>query len=109
MLGVVGVSLRRRELVRDTVAAAGVSLAVSPVIYPWYGAIVAALLPLAPRRWALAALALLPCSYEVLDGFQAHQRWVPARWPVVLLTVATLFGLGADWQNHLEQRSKSGK
>ena len=108
-LGVVGVALRRRELVRDTVTAAGVSLAVSPVIYPWYGAIVATLLPLAPRRWALAALALMPCTYEVLDDFQAHQRWTPARWPLVLLMAATLLGLVADWKCDRKDRSKSGK
>jgi hypothetical protein len=86
-----------------------VSLAVSPVIYPWYGAIVATLLPLAPRRWALAALALMPCTYEVLDDFQAHQRWTPARWPLVLLMAATLLGLVADWKCDRKDRSKSGK
>ena len=46
----------------------------------------------------LAALALMPCTYEVLDSFQAHQRWTPARWPLALLAVATLLGLVADWQ-----------
>lgn len=96
LLGIVGVALRRRGLARDTVAVAGVSLAVSPVIYPWYGATIAALLPLAPRRWAIAGLALMPCTYEVLDEYQAHHRWAPARWPLLLLAAATLLGLLAD-------------
>lgn len=96
LVGIAAVALRRREIVRDTVAAAGVSLAVSPVIYPWYGATLAALLPLAPRRWAIAALAVLPCTYEVLDTYQAHHRWEPARWPLALLAAATILGLLAD-------------
>lgn len=96
LLGVVGVSVRRRDLVRDTAAAAGVSLAVSPVLYPWYGAPLAALVGLAPRRWAIAALAIMPCTYEVLDAYQAHHRWTPARWPLVALAAVTLLGLLAD-------------
>lgn len=109
LLGVVSVALRRRELVRDTAAAAGVSLFASPVIYPWYGAILAALLPLAPRRWVVATLVVLPCSYEVLDGYQAHHQWAPARWPLVLLTAAVLLGLFADRWSHRDRGAKSGK
>ncbi|MFO0624295.1 MAG: hypothetical protein U0325_01660 [Polyangiales bacterium] len=97
LLGVIGVTLRRRhDLPRNTVAAAGVGLAMSPVVYPWYGAVIAALLPLAPRRWAIGALAVLPCTYEVLDAYQAHHRWTPARWPMVLLAGVTLLGRLAD-------------
>lgn len=96
LLGIVGVSLRRRDLVRDTAAAAGVSLAMSPVLYPWYGAPLAAMVGLAPQRWAIAALALMPCTYEVLDGYQAHHRWAPARWPLAALVAVTALGLLAD-------------
>jgi hypothetical protein len=108
VLGIVGVPLRRGDLARDTAAAAGVGLAVSPVLYPWYGAPLAALVALAPRRWAIAALAVMPATYEVLDGYQAHHHWSPARWPLVALAAATLLGLLADrledrfetWRKH---------
>lgn len=96
LLAVLWVSLRRRHLAADTAAAAGWNLAASPVLYPWYGASLAALAPLAPRWWSLALLAALPTSYEVLDGYQEHHRWSPSAWPMALLAVATLAGLAAD-------------
>lgn len=96
LVGVVVVSMRRRDLARDTAAAAGVSLAASPVLYPWYGAPLAALVGLAPRRWAIAALATMPFTYEVLDEYQAHLRWAPARWPLAALAGITLLALFVD-------------
>lgn len=109
MLCVLAVALRRRGVARDTLAAAGVSLAASPVIYPWYGATLAALLPLAPQRWAIAALALLPSTYEVLDGYQALHQWAPARWPLVLITAGTLLAMRFDRPPHTPGGVNSGK
>lgn len=96
LLAITLIALRRKDIARDTAAAAGVSLAASPVLYPWYGASLAALLPLAPSRWALLSLAALPTSYEVIDGFQRAHRWAPARWPMTLLAAAALAGLALD-------------
>lgn len=96
LLSIALISLRRKDIAANTVGAMGLSLAVSPVIYPWYGTSLAAALPLAPRRWAVFALAVLPTSYEVLDAYQSHGRWSPAWWPMGLLAASVMVGLSFD-------------
>lgn len=93
---IVLISLRRRAIEANTVGAMGLGLAVSPVIYPWYGMSLAVTAPLSPRGWAALALAVLPCSYEVLDAYQSRGRWAPARWPMTLLVVAVVIGWTID-------------
>jgi hypothetical protein len=95
LLGIAVVSLRRNlgKAVRD---ALGVGLVVSPVLYPWYGMPLAGAVVFAPSAWALGALAALPLSYEVLDGYQARGVWTPHRWPMHTITVVFFAGLALD-------------
>jgi hypothetical protein len=98
------IALLRKDFARATADALGLSLAVSPVIYPWYGTSLASLVALAPRAWTLFALCVLPTSYEVLDAFHAHGRWAPARWPMHLLAAAVCAGLLVDVGRRLRAR-----
>lgn len=96
MLAIVAVSLRRGGAARNVRDALGVSLATSPVLYPWYGLPTAGVVAFAPSAWAIALLVALPCSYEVLDAYQAAGVWAPARWPVALNAAAMLAGVAVD-------------
>ncbi len=74
----------------------GAHLATSTVLYPWYAAPLAAVVPFAPRAWAIALMAALPASYEVLDRYQTARGWLPARWPVALIAAAVAIGAAVD-------------
>jgi hypothetical protein len=95
LVGILLVSLRRSpsKSVRD---AFGVGLVVSPVLYPWYGMPLASAAAFAPSAWSLGALAVLPLSYEVLDGYQARGVWEPHRWPMHTITAVFLAGVALD-------------
>ena len=75
---------------------AGVSLAVSPVLYPWYAMPLAVTAGFAPSAWALALGAVAPVSYEVLDAWQRDGQWAPARYPVALIAAAVAVGVAVD-------------
>ncbi|MBL8603520.1 MAG: DUF2029 domain-containing protein [Myxococcales bacterium] len=93
-VGLVAITPRRLDVrLRDSL---GLQLFASPTSYPWYGLGFAALLSSAPSYWALAFLAISPLSYEVLDLYQTRGLWAPARWPVVALGFAWLWGVVAD-------------
>ncbi len=92
---IVAASLRRGAVARNARDATGAWMAVSPVLYPWYGAPLAALTALAPSAWSLAVVSALPCSYEVLDAWHSAGRWTPSQWP--MLVVAVAFGAGVAW------------
>lgn len=96
LLAIALIALLRKDIARATRDAAGAFLAVSPVIYPWYGTTLASLTGLAPSAWAALALLAMPLSYEVLDAFQARGVWAPARWPMDALSAAFLAGLALD-------------
>ncbi len=95
LLGVTLASLRRSvgAVARDALT---VQVAASPVMYPWYGAPLAAAAALAPGYTALAITAALPLSYEVIDGYQSAGRWAPAWWPVAVNAAMLGGGLAAD-------------
>ncbi|MFO0602849.1 MAG: glycosyltransferase 87 family protein [Polyangiales bacterium] len=90
------IALRRGPFARNARDVAGVALAASPVLYPWYAMPAAALAGFAPSRWALAVGAVAPVSYEVLDAWQRDGRWAPARYPVALIALVALVALAAD-------------
>jgi alpha-1,6-mannosyltransferase len=106
LLGVLVASLRAdaTRAVRDALT---VQLAANPVAYPWYGAGLAAVSALAPGWLGLAMLSVIPCSYEVLDGYQLRGAWEPAWWPVALNAGALVGGLGAEMHAGW-QRAKRG-
>ncbi|MFO0645197.1 MAG: glycosyltransferase 87 family protein [Polyangiales bacterium] len=89
------ISMRRdpARAARDGLTA---QLVASPVAYPWYGSGLAAVSAMAPSWLSLAAVAALPFSYEVLDGYQGRGAWLPAWWPVALNAAAIVGGLGAE-------------
>lgn len=95
LLGVTLASLRRDvgAAARDALT---VQVAVSPVMYPWYGAPLAAAAAMAPGYTALAVTAALPLSYEVIDGYRGAGVWAPAWWPVAVNAAMLGGGLAAD-------------
>ncbi len=95
LAAVLALSLRRGAA-RNARDALSVQLVTSPALYPWYGSPLAAVSALAPSWWALSMLAAIPCSYEVLDGYQSRGVWAPAWWPVALNAAALVGGLGAE-------------
>lgn len=101
---IVAASLRRGMIARDARNVTGAWMAVSPVLYPWYGAPLAALTALSPSAWSLAIVSALPCSYEVLDAWHAAGRWTPSRWP--MLVVAAAFGAGVVWDVRARRRAE---
>jgi hypothetical protein len=98
-------SLRPGPLARNVRDALLVQLAVSPVAYPWYGMSLAVACAFAPSATALAVLAALPFSYEVIDRYQADGVWAPATWPLVLTSAAFALGLGVDGWRAWRRRS----
>ncbi len=80
----------RRPLVQGSQEVLGVALAANPTLYPWYAAALAPLVALRPSAWAIALLAVLPTSYEVLDAYQSRGEWTPASWPIVLIGLAPI-------------------
>jgi len=99
------VALRRGPFARNARDVAGVSLAVSPVLYPWYTMPLAVTAGFAPSAWALALCAVAPVSYEVLDAWQREGRWAPARYPAALLAAAAAAGVGVDVRAWWRRRS----
>jgi len=96
--------------------AAGVQLALatplllSPVVFPWYLAVLIPGLALVPSAavvgWATAA----PLTYEVLDHVGSGGRWEPAGWPLACVTTVLVLGLATDAlraRRFLRKRSKS--
>ncbi|TAK30173.1 MAG: hypothetical protein EPO40_08655 [Myxococcaceae bacterium] len=91
-----GLSVRPGPLARNVRDALLVQLIVSPVAYPWYGMPLAVACAFAPSASALAVLAALPFSYEVIDRYHSVGVWAPARWPLALTTAAFALGLALD-------------
>ena len=84
------------SLQEGVVGALALLLALSPVAFPWYLLPLASVVALAPHGSLLLWLLLAPFSYEVLDAFDAHGAWAPARWPPLLVGLGWLVGLGIE-------------
>jgi hypothetical protein len=68
----------------------------SPVVFPWYLAVVVPIVALAPSVFWIAWLSVVPLSYEVLDLFDLSGQWSPSPWPLFLLVAAWIIGWGLD-------------
>jgi len=73
-------------------ALAGIFLA-SPVCFPWYLMPVALLVPWNPAPALVAWLALVPLTYEAIDGQRAGLGWAPASWPLVVIALGAALTL----------------
>lgn len=102
----IALALRPGPLSRNVRDALLVQLAVSPVAYPWYGMSLAVACAFAPSATALAVLAALPFSYEVVDRYQAEGVWAPAAWPLALTSTAFALGLGVDGWRAWRRRTR---
>jgi len=96
LVAAVLVALRSGGFARNARDVAGVSVAVSPVLYPWYAMPLAVTVGFAPSTWALALCAAAPVSYEVLDAWQREGRWAPGRYPVALIAAVVAVGVVVD-------------
>lgn len=86
----------RSDLLAGLQWALAAPLLVSPVVFPWYLCALAPLAALRPRAWLLVWLAVVPLSYEVVDGFAGAGVWLPAAWPLWALAAAGCAGLWFD-------------
>lgn len=101
LLAITWLSLHRSR-VRAAQESLGAWLFVTPTLYPWYATTLAPLTALRPTPWAIALLAILPTSYEVIDAYQAEGVWAPASWPLFLVALVWAgAGLSAAWRHRL--------
>ena len=80
----------RRRLGPALLLAACAPFIASPVVFPWYLCMAAALIGLAPSVVVGAWSATLPLTYEVIDGFDVDGSWQPRAWPIIVMVTAVL-------------------
>jgi hypothetical protein len=68
----------------------------SPTLYPWYLTPVLACAARAPSALAWALATVTPLTYEVIDRYQSHRQWNPARWPLALTAIVALVAFALD-------------
>jgi hypothetical protein len=68
----------------------------SPTLYPWYLTPVLACAARAPSALAWALATVTPLTYEVIDRYQSHRQWNPARWPLALTALFALVAFALD-------------
>jgi len=81
----------QNSLVNCLQFAVALPLLLSPVVFPWYLMPLIPLLALKPNIYLLLWVCVMPLTYEVLNQFSCCQIWMPAQWPVWLLSA--VFGL----------------
>ncbi len=101
-LAVIGWRGPQRALQRSL----SVPLVVSPVVHPWYLAVLAPLQALEPSAFALSWLAAQPLTYEVLDRFDRTGQWHPAAWALGAIAVAWIAGLAVE---HVLRRTRGSR
>lgn len=65
----------------------------TPTLHPWYGLYLVALLPLAPRPWALVFSWSVLLSYAVLLPYTIQGQWQELSWATAYVSLAP----GAAW------------
>ena len=71
-------------------------LLLSPVLFPWYLMILIPLFALRPTYTVIAAITVVPLSYEVLNQWLSAGHWSPAVWPSYILLAGIITGLCLD-------------
>jgi Glycosyltransferase family 87 len=83
-------------------AVAGVQVALasvlvaSPVVFPWYLAVLVPGLVAVPSAFVVAWVTAAPITYEVLDRVARTGAWTPAAWPLWTIAAAWVVGLAID-------------
>jgi len=77
----------------------------SPVVFPWY---LVGLLAMRPfyQTGLLVWAALLPLTYEVIDGFDLGAAWRPATWPLVVVALGWLVTVGRYTMRRTSRRTE---
>jgi hypothetical protein len=76
--------------------ALGIPLLVSPVVFPWYLALLVPGMALVPSATVLGWATTAPLTYEVLDHLAADGQWSPAAWPLACIAAVLAVGAVAD-------------
>ncbi len=83
-------------------------LLISPVVFPWYLMPLVPLVVLNPRPFMLTWISLMPLTYEVLGEFAANGSWMPANWPLMVVTISAFVALYFELrQSKLEQQNSN--
>ena len=107
-LAVLGYSIsawlaRIRKIEMALIVALAIPLLLSPVLFPWYLLSLLPLLVLKPSYTLLAATALAPLSYVVLNRWLSEGVWEQSAWPAQVLLTGLIIGFCLDMTTPLKK------
>ncbi len=85
----------------------GAALGASPVVFPWYLMLLVPAVALAPSAAALAWLSTAPFTYEVEATAAATGTWLPANWPLWVISLTVAAGVVVDTVRLQHRRSRN--
>lgn len=71
-------------------------LLASPMAFPWYLAPLVPAMAIAPSATLVGWTLTSPLTYEVLDAFEVGGGWSPKAWPLWIIGLGWVVGLGVD-------------